>query len=247
MVTTAEYLKRIGFSGEVKHDYDTIKRLIECHSYTVPYENIDIIHKKDISLNIEDILDKVVTKGRGGYCFELNYAFSWLLKELEFNVTEYFARFLLGLDFIPMPRHRILEVTIDDSQYICDVGVGLETLRFPKLVADGHEQDGYKTRFDDTLGVVLSQFHKGEWSDYFSYNRTPALPVDFISTSYYCEHSPESIFNKDYMIAIKTPTGRKTIDGNVFKVFDGESVTVVTEDDEDKLKNILQTHFFIEL
>lgn len=246
MINTKDYLDRIGFTGNVNLDLDTLHKLIECHIYSVPYENLDIINGKPLSLDIEDILEKIVTNHRGGYCFELNYAFTWLLQSLGFTVTEYFARFLLGLDYIPMPRHRVLEVTIDGKQYLCDVGVGIETLRFPMLVQDGNMQGNYRITFDDKLGVLLSELHKGEWRQYFSYIKTLALPVDFVATSFYCEKSPESIFNKENMISIKTPTGRKTIDGNRFKIFDYENVTECVLD-ENQLIEVFNKEFGIRL
>lgn len=247
MICVQDYLDRIGYHDEITLDTNTLNKLITSHIYTVPYENLDIIHKKPLSLSINDILEKIVTNNRGGYCFELNFAFAWLLENLGFTVKEYFARFLLGENQIPMPRHRILEVMIDNKPYLCDVGVGIETLRFAMLAEDNHMQSDYKIIFDNSLGVTLWQFYKDEWRKYFSYVKSDTFPIDFLATSYFCEHSPISIFNKEYMVSIKTPTGRKTLDGNIFKIFKDDDVSVTVIDNDTSISRVLSEHFGLHL
>ena len=99
---------------------------------TVPYENIDILHGIPLSLEEEDLYDKIVTRHRGGYCFEINGFLGMFLRALGYEVTEYMARYLRGETTIPMRRHRVLIVTCDDgTKYICDAGIGLLFLFFP--------------------------------------------------------------------------------------------------------------------
>ena len=57
--------------------------------------------------------------------------------------------------------------------------------------------------------------------------------MDFIQPSFFCEKHPDSVFNKEPMIAIKTPEGRRTIDGRVYKVFVGEELVHIEEDISD--------------
>ncbi len=45
-------------------------------------------------MDIPDIYEKIVTRNRGGYCFELNGLFGWLLSEIGFDVTHLMGRFL---------------------------------------------------------------------------------------------------------------------------------------------------------
>ena len=54
-----------------------------------------------LSLKTEDMFNKIVSRKRGGYCFELNGLFSWLLRSLGFEVQEYMAKFLRGEKEIP--------------------------------------------------------------------------------------------------------------------------------------------------
>ena len=82
------YLERIGFQGEASPDVETLNRLIRCHMENVPFENIDVYYSKQApSLEIPALWDKMITRRRGGYCFELNGMFGWLLRELGFKTA----------------------------------------------------------------------------------------------------------------------------------------------------------------
>ena len=80
----AAYFERIGmkYTPDLKADGDLLRKLQFAHTTTVPYENLDILRGIPISLKIDDIYEKVVVRGRGGYCFELNALFGWLLRQL---------------------------------------------------------------------------------------------------------------------------------------------------------------------
>lgn len=79
------YLERIGFEGEPKPDYQTLKRLQNCHQLTVPFENLDVILGKTPRLELEPLYQKIVVRRRGGWCHELNGLFHWLLTEVGFE------------------------------------------------------------------------------------------------------------------------------------------------------------------
>ena len=119
------YLERIGYTGPIVNSAYMLARLQEQHVHTVPYENLDILDRIPLSLDIPDLYDKIVTRHRGGYCFELNALFGWLLQELGFKVTHYFGRFWRDETDTPAKRrHHILHVDIEEQRFIADVGVG---------------------------------------------------------------------------------------------------------------------------
>ena len=89
------YLERIGFTGPINHDGDTLDRLIWAHISTVPFESLDL-HEYGIvpSLNIDDLYEKFVVRRRGGYCFEQNTIFCELLNALGFEAYGVCVRLL---------------------------------------------------------------------------------------------------------------------------------------------------------
>ncbi len=69
---------------------------------------------------------------------------------------------------------------------------------------------------------------------------------DFIQPSFYCEMHPDSKFNKAPIIALKTPDGRKTVNGREFKKFLGEDVVHIEENiSDERLVEILSDEFNI--
>ena len=104
----------------------------------------------------------------------------------------------------------------------------------------------YKFEKDACLGWVLNDFSKGEWRKFIAFTEENQLEVDFIQPSFYCEKHPESIFNKTVMTAIKTPTGRKTINDREYKEFTGTNVSYIEENiSDERLKELLEKEFFI--
>jgi len=245
------YLQRIGFAGKPNVNFDTLHALQRNHLQTVPYENIDIINSIPISLNLNDVFEKIVVRRRGGYCFELNALFAWLLRSLGFEVKDYFARFLLNETEIPMRRHHVLGVAFNGERYLCDVGVGLVIPRMPIKLANGtvSEQNGetYKLEREDFLGYIISDLKDGQWRQLYAFTEEEQIKPDFEVASYYCEKHPSSIFNKDHMVHIFTENGRKSVAGREIRLFSPDGVKVISPATEKEYKELLSTHFGINL
>ena len=234
------YFRRIGLSvpENIVPDPELLKKLHYAHCTTVPYENLDIIRKIPLSLETEGLYKKVVIEGKGGYCFELNGLFGWLLRELGYQVEEKAARYLRGESSIPMRRHRVLKVTANDgSVWCCDVGIGEVCPRYPVKMELGLEQvqfdECYRFEKDEFLGWVLRDLYKGEWRDFYSFTEEPQLPQDFIALSFYCEQHPDSPFINGEMFSLKTDTGRITLDCHTYKEFVNGTVSVKECSDEE--------------
>ncbi|MCL2500604.1 MAG: arylamine N-acetyltransferase [Defluviitaleaceae bacterium] len=246
------YLNRINFIGEVAPDFASLCQLQRRHLMAVPYENLDIMRDIPLSLETDALYEKIVTRGRGGYCFELNGLFAWLLREIGFGVTEYFARFLRNETEIPMRRHRVLRVTCaNGAEYLADVGVGQIIPREPlpftldEINEQGNEQ--YKLVKDDFLGYVLYEFYKGGWRWVYSFTLDPQVPEDFEAITFYCERYPESFFRTMDMVHLFTENGRKLVAGREFKVYTPEGVQIHIPASEGEYTALLEREFGIRL
>ena len=249
----AQYLRRIGYDGPTDGSAAALAALQQTHLCTVPYENFDILRGQPLSLNPDALFEKIVTGRRGGYCFELNGLFGWLLKALGYPVTEYFARFLKDEPegILPMRRHRVLKVVAENEPWLCDVGVGGVVPLRPLQLREGLEQpqgdECYRLTRDPFLGWVVEERRHGQWGRYFSFTEEPQLPIDFAATSYYCEHAPESPFNKEPMVSLRTTDGRLTLDGRTFKRFSAAGVEVIEAADDGQLTGMVREWFGISL
>ena len=196
------YLQRIGLSpdlGRARPDFDLLCRLQFAHVTHVPYENLDILRGVPLVLEEDALYDKIVLKRRGGYCFELNGLFAWLLRQLGYEVTEYFARWLLGEGPFPARRHRILKVKAEGEYFIVDAGVGcvcpLTPLKFELDTVQQRDGRAYRIVKQDKLGYVIQTDAGKGFVNFYSFTEDPHWTVDFLYVHYYLAHSPDSIFN----------------------------------------------------
>jgi N-hydroxyarylamine O-acetyltransferase len=202
-----------------------------------------------LSLEADALFEKIVIRQRGGYCFELNALFAWLLKMIGFKVKDYFARFLRDEPTIPMRRHRVMRVSCGSEDYLCDVGVGGTIPRRPVPVYCGtpcvQGDETYKLEREPFLGYVLYELKKDGWRRLYSFTEEEQLETDFAATSFYCERHPDSFFRTRDMVHIFTEDGRKSIAGREFKIFAPEGVRVTNVTTEDEYRDILARHFGI--
>ena len=211
------YLKRIGFTGEAKADLETLNKIQELHVISVPYENLEIMARKPITLDIPAVYEKIVTRGRGGYCFELNGLYAWLLEEIGYKITQHFGRWLRGEALVsPMRRHRVIRIPLDGQEYICDVGVGMTAPRRPLVFKfDTIQEIGDESyrivHHPENIYVVEYLSSSGDFKPLYCFNDDPCLPIDYFQAHYYCTTHPESIFLNDTMVYRRTEKGRYTI------------------------------------
>lgn len=207
-----DYLARIGVKGPVTLDLAGLTKLHKAHQRTVPFENLDILAGKALSLDHEVLFDKIVNRRRGGVCAELNTLYNWLLYSLGFQVTSYSARIARKDDFIEFRRHRVLGVELDDKTYVTDVGSTMEYARMPLLLKEGLVQDDgaclYRYDRHPVYGWVKMQKKPGQdWSRILGFTQEPQLDVDFLMPMFYYEKHPDSNMNKVPRVSCYTETG----------------------------------------
>jgi len=246
------YLERIGYTGTPEASMTTLAELQERHLHTVPYENLDILDRIPLSLDIKDLLTKIVRRRRGGYCFELNALFGWLLRELGFPVTDLMARFWRDEPSPPPKRrHHVLKVEAEGEFFLCDVGVGGIVPRRPIRLEEGLIQsqgdETYRLERDPYYGWVLCEWKREAWSWLYSFTEEPQLPKDFIMATYWCENAADSIFVKQPIAALRTLKGRYTLAGNEFRIFTADGVSSFVPQTEKEYKDALLAYFGIRL
>ena len=235
MTDVQRFLKRVGLDPDmtIVLNLDFLKTLQSHCVCSIAYENLDILAGIPLDLSYDALFDKLVTRNRGGYCFESNGLLFHMLRRMGFSVTERFARFLRGETVLPMRRHRLSVVSLPDGDYMVDIGIGQVAPREPlKIAADLTQIQGKESyRFCRTAQNIwiLQELHHGQWQDYLCFSDEEAYEVDFIQPSFFCEKHPDSIFNKVPKLAIKTPDGRCTVDGSTYKEFREEQLVSIEE------------------
>lgn len=234
------YLERIGMDPASVGDPDleTLARLQRAHVTSVPFETLavagDPFEDGDggvPSLSVPDLYDKVVRENRGGWCFELNGLFGWLLAELGYDADRIAARVRSEGDPRPPANHHSHLVHLD-RPYVVDVGMGSIVLRRP-LPLDGsvHEDDaGFAWRVveaDRPDAEYLVEYREpGEdWSDRYDFTTRPRDLDFFRATCEYLATAPESPFTGAPVVSLATDRGyRKLQPDGLIRVEDGERV-----------------------
>lgn len=149
---------RLDYSGSRTPDAQTLRAVHRAHLYAVPFENLDITLGRPISLDRDAVFEKIVTRRRGGFCYELNGLFARLLWALGFRVTLLAARDSHeDGSFGPEFDHRTLRVTCpgdgDQIPWLADVGWG-DTFR---TTYDGVRQEESVSP-DECLDVLRDRF-----------------------------------------------------------------------------------------
>lgn len=68
------------------------------HMARVPFESLTLHYSKHhrLSLDLEDLFEKIVGKGRGGYCMEVNAFFGAVLRSLGYTLINVGGRVKAG-------------------------------------------------------------------------------------------------------------------------------------------------------
>ncbi len=119
------YLSRIGLAAPPAADEQGLRTLVTAHLTSVPFENLSIHLGEPVPLDEDALVDKVVRRRRGGFCYELGGAFALLLEALGFRVGRLAARVIGDAGSLGPPYdHLALRVDLADGPWLVDVGFG---------------------------------------------------------------------------------------------------------------------------
>jgi N-hydroxyarylamine O-acetyltransferase len=245
----AAYLARIGVPGPLTLDAAALRELHRAHLMAVPFENLSIHLGEPISLDEADLIDKLVARRRGGFCYELNGAFASLLERLGAQVRRFSAR-VYGDDgrLGPPFDHLALMVRLPDQTgpWLADVGFGSHST-YPLLAGAPAEQADPGGRFalagtpEGDIEVV-----KDGRPQYLLELRERALD-DFAPTCWWQQTSPRSHFTRSVICSRLTEDGRVSISGRrLIRTVAGQRIEENLPDDQAVLA-AYREHFGIEL
>jgi N-hydroxyarylamine O-acetyltransferase len=207
-------------------DAAALRMLHRAHQLAVPFENLSIHLGEPISLESSHLFGKIVTRRRGGFCYELNGLFALLLEALGMRVQRVAARVYGGGELSPPFDHLALFVQPVDGNgpWLADVGFGRHS-DYPLLLGRRDEQDDPAGRFrlTEADGGDLDVFKDGE-PQYRIEPRERSL-ADFVPTCWWQQTSPESHFVQGPVCTLLTDDGRITISGRTLIETTGGSRT----------------------
>lgn len=227
------YLDRIRYDGPREPTLDVLRALQRAHLHAVPFENLDINPAgTPIDLSPAALVDKVVRRRRGGFCYELNGLFALLLEQLQFDVTRVAAQVSRGDGkFGPEFDHLALLVDVDGGRHLADVGFGdfaLEPLdlsvRGPQQPRGGGKAYGVDP-VDDSTWVTREPPGDAGWTDGYRFTLQSRRLADFAAQCRWLETEPDSHFRARPVCSIATDDGRVTLRDNELIVTSGDRKT----------------------
>jgi len=198
-VDTTAYLKRIGLDSAPSVDRAGLEAIQRAHLTHVPFENLDVFHRRGVHVDPADSIPKIVERGRGGWCFELNGSFAMLLEGVGFDVTRLGATVVIGGQptIGPRPDHATIRVDLD-RPYLVDVGFGDSFIRPLPLDDDGPHDGGHaRYSFVRNGDAITLQMEAGErWEAQFSFGLEPATTADFEASNEFLQTSSTTHFTQ---------------------------------------------------
>jgi N-hydroxyarylamine O-acetyltransferase len=198
-----------------------------------------------ISLEEEGLLEKIVDRRRGGFCYELNGLFTGLLTALGFEVTLLAARVFNGDELGPPYDHLVLHVNMGEP-WLADVGFGRHTL-YPLRLDDRADQadpDGTFTIVDAAHNDV-DVLRDGQ--PQYRLERRPRQLSDFEPMCWWHQTSPRSHFTRSLTCSLRTEAGRVTLSDRSLIVTDSDGRHETELPNDEAILEAYDRHFGIVL
>ena len=217
----AEYFSRVSYTGPTEPTTDVLAALVAAHNRSIPFENLDpLMGVPVVDLRPETLIDKLVRRRRGGYCFEHNGVMAYVLSELGFGIDILGGRvvWMNTSGELPAQTHQALAVTVpgEDGRFLVDVGFGGQTLSSPiRLETDTVQQtrhELYRIREREDWYVLESEI-RDTWEPLYLFSIRPFPMIDRQVGSWYVSTYPESGFVTGLSVALVTDDARWNLRG----------------------------------
>ncbi|WP_422123270.1 arylamine N-acetyltransferase family protein [Planococcus sp. X10-3] len=219
-----KYLQRFDAYPLEENYLQDLARLQSLHMQHIPFENLDVIRKVPIYLNLESIYDKVVNQKRGGFCYELNGLFCWLLQQSGFDAKMVSATVIKQDGSFTKPgTHAAILVQLD-APYLVDAGFGDSTISPIPLGGERHTDNSGTYSIDEIeQGIYqLSRENDGEQKILYRFTLDEKQLEDFHEGCIFNQVSEESTFTHHDIVTRATPDGRITLtDTTLTRTIDG--------------------------
>ena len=228
MIDIAAYCRRIGLPAAETQtpDLDLLRRLTLAHAQAIPFENLNVLMRRAVPLDLDALETKLIRSARGGYCFEQNAYFAAALEQFGFSVARLAGRVVWGSTAAPPwqnPRtHMLLLVDVAGARYLCDVGFGGVTPTAPLLFAMNRdlETPNETYRIVEQGDVLLLQADiAGEWQDVYLFDLQAQTAIDYEMANHYVATHPASHFRYTLMAARAFDGGRYHLRNRTLTIF----------------------------
>jgi N-hydroxyarylamine O-acetyltransferase len=247
-----EYLARIGLSVSPSLNETGLYEMHRCHAFSIPFENISPFLNEVVSLQPEQLEAKLLKRKRGGYCFEQNGLFASAALALGFDFQVILARVQVQNPEPGPLTHQLGIVKLGGRDWICDVGFGGPSIRYPMPFefdrVEIQDSEAFRLTEDPDFGYGLQQMQQdGSWFPLYWFRRQRVLPIDIMMGNHFTSTWDRSIFRASLFCALPFPGGKNTLFGRELKERKDGQLTSRKLSSGDELLGALRDKFKIEL
>jgi len=219
------YLRRLRIEAEPP-SVDALARLHHAQLERIPYETTWIHLGERWTVDLAASVDRIAHRGRGGYCFHVNGAFSVLLRALGYDVTLHVGG-VFGPDG-PTPEsidnhlvllvHGLPDDACPDGTWYVDAGLG-DAIHAPlPLVAGAHHDGPFEFGLGPpSVGVGDWELRHHELGSFTGmvFERERTTIDRFAARNVVLSTSPESVFVKTLTVQRRDADGADIVRGQV--------------------------------
>ena len=180
-----------------------------------------------MAVDLESIQEKIVFRGRGGYCYEQAQLFGAVLERLGFTVERMLAR--VGPDGGPARgrTHLTLRVQSGTGVWLADPGFGNSPpapLSLRRYRSGGPlEVDGwiYEITPDQENGDEvwkLREYQAGEWVTLHRWDDARTHPIDVVLSNHFTSTHPDSWFTWQPILVRRDPEAVRSLVGRTYTI-----------------------------
>ena len=248
------YLERIGWSGTLQPTLATLTAILRAHMARIPFENLDVLLGRGIRVDVDSVHAKLVTAGRGGYCYEHSTLLRAVLEHIGFAPVAHAARVVMVTPRSAAPRtHMFLTVPVGGETFVLDPGFGGHGPLLPvPLVEDQEVREGPDAhRVTRREGEwVLEARIGGAMRPLWMSTLEAESPIDFVMANHFTSTWSDSPFVNRLMLRALTPDGRVSVMNRDVTISRGGPDEIVEKTqlaDRAALRTLLERYFRIDL
>ncbi|MEO1216163.1 MAG: arylamine N-acetyltransferase [Bacteroidota bacterium] len=243
------YLNRIGYEGNLEPNLRLLRELQSQHIYQIPFENLDIHYGREIILDKEKIFQKVMEEQRGGFCYELNGLFYFLLEKLGYRLRRISARvYGSNEQFGQEYDHLAILCDLAEGVFLVDVGFGEFSLYPLAFQSDQEIEDPrgiFRFEAYAEQQFLLSQKVENEWKPQYLMSLAHRAFEEFERMCQFHQKSKDSPFTQKRLCTLATPKGRISLLNDRLKIRNGEKTEEISIINEEEVKKYLKQYFGI--
>ena len=224
--------------------------LVARHVATLAFSSVGYRLGDDLPLDFESLFQRIVTKRRGGYCFEQNGLLFGVLEELGFAPQLYLARVIFNEDTHPGLTHRISLVKFDGEHFVLDVGFGSLGPRIPVRMSGAECRDGSQVVRIEERGngeFHLQVLKEGEFFSLYRFELARYGQSDCELGHFYSHRHPKANFVNHLVVSLILEHEVRSLQDMEYRVITDSTTEIQAIESSDQLWRILVEELGIQI